>query len=680
MKASLLESPLTSRSLPATTSFDIGGTLNLVGRRPPRLSGIATSVDMFARICMLTLRGNPATNLRESMMTPRTASSGGPIRPSALAIASADVRRYLVAVGALVAALLFRYLVRDSLGLTVPYLQFYPAIIVAAWYGGLGPGILSTILSTLAAMYFFLPPDGPAVGESADQLSLGVFVATGLVISWLNHRLHLAEEAQRIAASAATARAERLDAILNTTVDGIIVIDLNGTIEAFNPGAAHMFGYPESEVIGRNVSLLMPSPYHEEHDGYLNRYLTTGHAKIIGKGREVTGRRRDGTVFPLHLSVGDMTVGGQRKFTGMLHDLTERVRLKGELGSSEARWRAVIDSAVDGIIVIDAHGHIEAFNPAAERLFGYSSEEVLGRNVDMLMPSPYREEHDTYLARYLTTGRAKIIGSGRDVQGLRKDGTAFPLHLSVGQITLDGERKFTGILHDLSNRVQMEGKLREQAALAKLGEMAAVIAHEVKNPLAGIRGAIQVFGNQLPPGDVKGQVMKEIISRIDALNQMMTDLLLFARPPNPRRAPTDLVPLVTTTASLLNQDPALKDLDVRVEGTAPTVSADPDMLRIVFQNLLINSAYAMKGKGRIRVAVSAVESTCQVAVIDSGPGIPMDVRERIFTPFFTTKSRGSGLGLPTAKRLIEAHNGQIAIDCPPGGGTVVVVRLPIGTI
>ena len=142
--------------------------------------------------------------------------------------------------------------------------------------------------------------------------------------------------------------------------------------------------------------------------------------------------------------------------------------------ASEARWRAVIDSAVDGIIVIDAHGSIEAFNPAAERLFGYTTAEVLGRNVNMLMPSPYREEHDTYLARYLATGRAKIIGIGREVQGLRKDGTTFPLHLSVGQITIDGERKFTGILHDLSARVQMEGQLREQAALAKLGEMAAV--------------------------------------------------------------------------------------------------------------------------------------------------------------------------------------------------------------
>ncbi len=610
-------------------------------------------------------------------MTLSADRSGGRIGLWALPRASVNVWRYLVAVAAPAAALLFGYVVRDALGLTVPYLQFYPAIIVAAWYGGLGPGALSTGLSTVAAMYLFLPPTGLAVADASDQLSLGVFAATGLVISWLNHRLHQAEEAQRVAASTATARAERLDAILNTTIDGIIVIGVDGNIEAFNLGATRLFGYPESEVLGRNVSLLMPSPQHEEHDGYLKRYLTTGHARIIGKGREVTGRRRDGTLFPLHLSVGEMMVGGQRKFTGLLHDLTERVRLTEELGSSEARWRAVIDSAVDGIIVIDAHGRIEAFNPAAERLFGHQAQEVMGRNVNMLMPHPYHEEHDTYLARYLATGRAKIIGTGRDVQGLRKDGSTFPLHLSVGQITVDGSRKFTGIVHDLSSRAQMEGQLREQAALARLGEMAAVIAHEVKNPLAGIRGAMQVFGSQMSAGDTKQQVVKEIVSRIDALDQMMKDLLLFARPPQPRRSPTDLVPLVTTTASLLSRDPAFKDLEVHVEGTAPMVSADPDMLRIVFQNLLINSAHAMKGKGRIRVAVDAVDSACRIAFIDSGPGVPTEIREKVFTPFFTTKSRGSGLGLPTARRLIEAHAGQIAIDCPAGGGTSVIVRLPL---
>jgi len=468
----------------------------------------------------------------------------------------------------------------------------------------------------------------------------------------------------------------RWRSVIDSAVDGIIVMDAKGRIEAFNRGAERLFGYRALEVIGRNVKMLMPSPYHEEHDGYLARYLDTGTAKIIGIGREVTGRRRDGTTFPLHLSVGEMSIGGEPKFTGMLHDLTERVQLEEQLRTSEARWRSIVESAVDAIVVIEALGRIEAFNPAAERLFGYGEHEVTGRNVSMLMPSPYHEEHDAYLARYLETGVQKIVGIGREVTGLRRDGTTFPLHLSVGEMTVAGELKFTGIIHDLSARVRIEEQLREHTALARLGEMAAVIAHEVKNPLAGVRGAIQVIGTRLPREGKDAAIVKEIVTRIDALNGLMQDLLLFARTPQPNPAPVDLAALVMTTADLLSGDPARKEIEVTVGGSAPSIEADADLLKIVFENLLVNGAQAMHGRGTIRVSLSSVDDTCRIAFSDSGPGIPLEVREKIFTPFFTTKVRGSGLGLPTAKRLIEAHRGQISIVCPPGGGTTVTIQLP----
>jgi two-component system sensor kinase FixL len=585
--------------------------------------------------------------------------------------------RYAVALALVGAALLVRRVFDFWLGANAPYLQFFPAILLAASYGGFGPGALATAASAALAMYVYLPPDGFAVGATTDVVSLGLFAVTGVAIAWLNHRIRLVESAWRSQAELATSRAERLDAIINTTVDAIIVIDSRGRIEAFNRGAERMFGYPESEALGRNVRMLMPSPDREQHDEYLRRYLTSGVPKIIGLGREVTGRRRDGSMFPVHLSVGEMRIGGERKFTGMLHDLTNRAVLADRLRSSEARWRAVIDSALDAIIVIDAHDRIESFNPGAERMFGHSAADVLGCNVQMLMPSPYREEHDGYLARYLATGSARIIGSGREVSGLRKDGSTFPAHLSVGEVVVDGERKFTGILHDLSARVRIEEQLREQTALAKLGEMAAVIAHEVKNPLAGIRGAIQVFSARTPAGSQEAAVSAEIINRIDALDRMMKELLLFARTPQPRPVPTQVAPLVSTTATLLAEDPALRHVAVEVDGDAPPVAADPDMLKIVFQNLLINGAHATNGRGHIRVEVRALDSTCQIAFIDRGPGIPADVREKIFAPFFTTKSRGSGLGLPTAKRLIEAHQGHITVDCPASGGTTVVVTLPL---
>ena len=474
-----------------------------------------------------------------------------------------------------------------------------------------------------------------------------------------------------------SSQAERLSAIINTTVDGIIVIDSRGRIENFNPAAERLFGYSESEVVGQNVNILMPSPFHEEHDGYLDRYQQTGRPAIIGTGREVRGRRKDGTVFPLHLSVGEMLIEGERKFTGVLHDLTDRVRIEERLRESEERWRAVIDSAIDGIIVIDARGCIEAFNPAAVRLFGYAEAEVIGKNVNVLMPPPYHDEHDGYLSRYQQTGDRRIIGSGREVRGRRKDGTVFPLHLSVGEtLTRSGERRFTGILHDLTERVVLEEQLREQSALAKLGEMAAVIAHEVKNPLAGIRGAVQVIGGRLPPESTDAKMMKEIVSRIDSLDTMMKDLLQFARPPKPNRAPIELVPLVQVTADLLKRDQDIGDVEIEVTGSAPPVPADSAMLQMVIQNLLINGVHAMHGRGRIGVAIDAKEPWCRIAISDNGPGIPDEIRDKIFVPFFTTKKRGTGLGLPTAKRFIDAHSGRLTIDCPPGGGTTVTIQLP----
>ncbi len=343
---------------------------------------------------------------------------------------------------------------------------------------------------------------------------------------------------------------------------------------------------------------------------------------------------------------------------------------------SQERYRSIVESAVDGIVVIDKRGRIEAFNRAAERLFGYTEGEVLGQNVNLLMPAPFHDEHDEYLARYLATGEKRIIGVGREATGLRKDGTTFPLHLSVGEMLIGGEPKFTGILHDLTERVRLEARLREQSALTRLGEMAAVVAHEVKNPLTGIRGAIQVIGGRLPPESRDVAIVKEIVSRIDALNDLMTDLLLFARPPQPKLAPIDALALLNTVSDFVRQDPAARGVTIDVHGPAATVIGDAALLKLVVQNVLLNALHAMQGQGRIQITVTSTDSHCRIDVADDGPGIPPEVRERLFTPFFTTKARGTGLGLSTARRFLEAHAGTISLACPASGGTTVTLELP----
>jgi two-component system sensor kinase FixL len=331
---------------------------------------------------------------------------------------------------------------------------------------------------------------------------------------------------------------------------------------------------------------------------------------------------------------------------------------------------------VDGIIVIDSRGAIEAINASALRMFGYNEGESLGQNVKLLMPEPDRSRHDGYLEHHLRTGERRIIGIGRAVTGRRKDGTTFPLHLSVGELELDGEKHFTGILHDLSRRTELEDRLREATALARLGEMAAVIAHEVKNPLAAVRGAIQVLGTRLPASSSDAAIVKEIIVRLDGLNDLIQDLLVFSRPPKPKFAALDITALLASIASLLKADPAFPALELSITGTVLPLAGDPNLLNIAFQNLLINAAQAVQGRGRIDVTCRADNGWHSVEIIDEGPGIPAEIRAELFRPFRTTKARGTGLGMATAKRLVELHGGRIDVACPPSGGTEIRVHLP----
>jgi two-component system sensor kinase FixL len=309
-------------------------------------------------------------------------------------------------------------------------------------------------------------------------------------------------------------------------------------------------------------------------------------------------------------------------------------------------------------------------------MFGYSEAEMLGQNVSLLMPGPYREEHDGYVARYIATGEQRIIGIGRQVSGLKRDGTVFPVHLSVGEFIVDHERHFTGILHDLSARAELEEQLRERTALARLGEMAAVIAHEVKNPLTAVRGAIQVVGRRLPSESKDAPIIGEITARLDALNDLLNDLLLFARTPHPKLAPVRIGAILSMVADLLSSDPAFTRVRIEVTGDGPPLMADAELLKIVFQNLFINAAQAMQGDGRIRVSVAVRDSVQHVEIADDGPGIPPDVWPNLFRPFYTTKARGTGLGMSTAKRLVELHQGRIALSCPPTGGTTVSLSFP----
>src|SRR5579859_2657428 len=284
--------------------------------------------------------------------------------------------------------------------------------------------------------------------------------------------------------------------IIDTVVDGIVIIDEFGCIRLFNEGCRRLFGYTPDEVIGQNVRMLMPSPYTEQHDGYLRHYRETGEKRIIGSGRNVQGRRRDGSIFPMYLSVGELPADNRDeagRFVGVIHDMTAEILSSEEQRRTAARLRTIIESIPDAIVVIDERGVIDSFSGFAERLFGWASHEVAGKNVSMLMPEPYRSRHDGYLQRYLTTGERRIIGIGRIVVGLRRDGSTFPMELAVAEMRLGEDRYFTGFVQDLTERQRVEkraqdlqSELLHVSRLSAMGQMAAAIAHELNQPLTAI--------------------------------------------------------------------------------------------------------------------------------------------------------------------------------------------------
>lgn len=491
---------------------------------------------------------------------------------------------------------------------------------------------------------------------------------------------------------------ERLRSVVNNVVDGIITIDQLGTISTFNPAAERIFGYADTEVLGKNVKLLMPEPFYGEHDSYLANYMKTGLAKIIGVGREVVGQRKDGTTFPLDLAVSEFQLGDHRYFTGIVRDITERKRLEGELrqrveelAEAETRIRSVLDHVVDGIITIDENRIVQSFNPAAERIFGYPASEVIGQNVKMLMPEPYHGQHDTYVENYVSTGQAKIIGVGREVVGRRKNGTTFPLDLAVSEFRMGDERFFTGIVRDISERKRVEIELREIAdeltrSNLDLQHFAYVASHDLQEPLRAVVGCVQILQKRYT-GHLDARAHELVNHAVDGVRRMQTlidDLLAYSRVGTRGKSFGKTDCHAVLQVALANLAAAIEESDAIITNDRlPTVDADEAQLTQVFQNLLSN---AIKFRGedqpRIHVGAQPQRGGWIFSIQDNGIGIEPEYFERIFVIFQRLHTRndypGTGIGLAICKKIVERHGGRMWVESEPGKRTTFFFNMPAG--
>ena len=336
-----------------------------------------------------------------------------------------------------------------------------------------------------------------------------------------------------------------------------------------------------------------------------------------------------------------------------------------------------IDYALDQSAIVattDTRGAITYVNDKFCQISKYSRAELLGQDHRLINSGHHPKEFIRTLWVTIANGQ---IWRG-EIRNRAKDGSIYWVDTTIVPF-LDARGKpfkYMAIRYEITERKRTEELLREQAALARLGQMAAVVAHEVKNPIAGIRGALQVIASRMDSESRDRSIIGDIIARLDALNGVVQDLLVFARPRAVRSEPVDLRSLVAGTADLIMRDPAMRGLRIRVADTNAIARADSEQLQIVFHNILTNAAQAMGGTGDVDVDIRRTSDEWTLTFADRGPGMPQEVREKAFEAFFTTKHRGTGLGLPTARRIVEAHGGRIEIDAPAAGGTVVSISLP----
>jgi PAS domain S-box-containing protein len=336
--------------------------------------------------------------------------------------------------------------------------------------------------------------------------------------------------------------------------------------------------------------------------------------------------------------------------------------------------RALDHAAI--VATTDVGGRITYVNDRFCQISGYSRVELLGQDHRIINSGYHPKEFIRDLWRTIAHGR---VWHG-ELCNRAKDGHLYWVDTTIVPFLDDRGKpyQYIAIRADITARKAAEERLTQQAALARVGQMAAVVAHEVRNPLAGIKGAVQILMSRRAAGDAELPVMGDIIARVDSLNELISDLLLFARPRPPKPAVTELRLLVQDAITMVKRDPSAHAIEFSVEGEHVTASVDAEMVRATVLNLLLNAAQAMPGTGRIQVTLDRRDGCAAVEVRDSGPGIPPDIRSHVFEPFFTTKARGGGLGLPIAKRTAEMHGGSLTLTCPPEGGTAVFLLLPIG--
>jgi two-component system, LuxR family, sensor kinase FixL len=489
--------------------------------------------------------------------------------------------------------------------------------------------------------------------------------------------------------------AGQMRALIETAVDGVILIDGRGTVLMFNPACEKLFGYFAEDVIGKNVKMLMPEPYRDEHDGYIANYLDTRKPKIIGIGREVAGLRADGSTFPMDLSVGEAKhQGGGSIFVGIIRDITERRAAVQALNESERSFRLLVEGVVDyALFMLDPHGHVASWNSGAERIKGYRVDEIIGQHFSRFYTQEDQLDGQPARALQMAAEQGKFES---EAWRLRKDGTRFWASVGIDAIrdetgTLIG---FAKITRDLTDRKRAEADLQQTrselarvARVTTLVELTAAIAHEVHQPLTGLvssgNASLRWLAAEPPNLDAARRSIERMVDDGTRAGEVMGRIRNLVRRAPSRKDLLNVNVMILQAFALVDTEIHRNNIALHTElaNDLPLVRGDRVQLQQVILNLFTNAIEAMSGAdpAQRNLMVSSTKDGSNgvlVTVRDSGTGLDEAVLSQLFEAFYTTKTQGMGIGLAVSRSIIQAHGGRLWATPNQPQGAIFQFTLP----
>jgi PAS domain S-box-containing protein len=463
-----------------------------------------------------------------------------------------------------------------------------------------------------------------------------------------------------------------------TSLDAIITTDAHGVITSCSQGASEILGIAPSEAIGKHVGSFYQGG-RSEVQSILERL--NDQRRIRNYLTELVTPAGQKTPIALSASAIRDRMGNITGTIGVAHDLTEIRRLEDELARKNRFMANILRDSADAILTMDPDGIVTSWNKGAESIFGYRESEMLGNPVDIVVPPELREARELeYVSR-----RFQAQGAVRSYQTERitKDGRRIQVIFTRTAIRDDSGRIIgsSSVVKDVTSVRNLERQLVDAEHLASLGELSAGLAHEIKNPLAGIKGAIDVIRDSLPASDSHREILGDVLHQVNRIDRIVRELLNYSKPKPPSHTTVALPGLVQRIVAIARSTPKHKaiSIEVRELTSIPDFTGDATQLEQVLLNLVLNAQNAMASGGNIGVLLDYDKKTAAIRmeVKDTGPGIPAEIRKKIFQPFFTTRTDGTGLGLATCLKNVQYHGGSIEVRSKPGRGTSFIVTIPL---